>query len=87
MMMQVFGLFFLLVAVSLGVMSAVCIITFRREDAERERRMSFSGFLKRPHAYLRKPYGALTWGFGILAILCALIGGVMLLLHLMNQAG
>jgi hypothetical protein len=81
MILQVLGLFFLLIAISLGLMSGVCIVCFRHEDIERkERRMSFAGFLKRPHDYLRKPFGGLSWGMGLLAVISAIAGVVMLLL-------
>jgi hypothetical protein len=80
-MMQVFGLFFLLVAVSLAVISAICIITYRREDAQgRARRMTLAGFLRRPHDYLSKPFGTLALGLAVLAVLSAVAGGAMLLL-------
>jgi hypothetical protein len=87
MMMHVFGLFFLLVAVSLAVISAICVVTFRRDDvAGRQRRMSVEGFFRKPHDYLRKPFGTLAWGLGVLAVLSALAGAVMLLFHLTHSA-
>jgi|GEM_PF-3928360 len=81
MILQMLGLFLLLIAISLGMVSGVCIACFRHPEVERrERPLSLPGFLKRPHDYLRRPFAGLAWGLGILGVICAAGGAVLLLL-------